>query len=109
MSDNLNQEQAPPTQGTGPDCWELVLADMAERRQVGIAKYGTALQPDNGRDALVDAYQEALDLCVYLRAAIEQRRAAEARVKELEAELQRLREDAEDQRLEWQFRDTYGE
>ena len=109
MSDNLNQEQAPPTQGTGPDCWELVLADMAERRQVGIAKYGTALQPDNGRDALVDAYQEALDLCVYLRAAIEQRRAAEARVKELEAELQRLREDAEDQRLDWQFRDTCRE
>ena len=102
MSDNLNQEQAPPTQGTGPDCWELVLADMAERRQVGIEKYGKPLRPDNGRDALVDAYQEALDLCVYLRAAIEQR-------KELEAELQRLREEAEDQRLEWQFRDTYGE
>lgn len=102
MSDNLNQEQAPPTQGTGPDCWELVLADMAERRQVGIEKYGKPLRPDNGRDALVDAYQEALDLCVYLRAAIEQRKA-------LEAELQRLREEAEDQRLEWQFRDTYGE
>ena len=102
MSDNLNQEQAPPTQGTGPDCWELVLADMAERRQVGIEKYGKPLRPDNGRDALVDAYQEALDLCVYLRAAIEQR-------KELEAELQRLREEAEDQRLEWQFRDTCGE
>lgn len=27
----------------------------------------------NGRDALVDAYQEALDLTMYLRQAIEER------------------------------------
>lgn len=33
------------------------------------------LQAHNGRDPLVDAYQEALDLVVYLRQAIEERRA----------------------------------
>jgi hypothetical protein len=33
---------------------------------VGRQRYGTFLYPDNGRDSLVDAYQEALDLPVYL-------------------------------------------
>ncbi len=79
MADNVNiTEQAPPVDGVGPDCWQLVLADMAERRVAGIAKYSKPLRPDNGRDGLVDAYQEALDLCVYLRQTIEQRKALEA-------------------------------
>jgi hypothetical protein len=46
---------------------------MKERDQAGLAKYGTRLQPFNGRDALVDAYQEALDLVVYLRQRIAER------------------------------------
>ena len=33
-------------------------------------KYGIMLQTDNGREALWDAYQEALDLAMYLRQAI---------------------------------------
>jgi hypothetical protein len=37
---------------------------------MGIMKYGTPLQPFNGRDALWDAYQVVLDLAVYLRQAI---------------------------------------
>lgn len=41
--------------------------------QPGREKYGTDLQASNGRDHLVDAYQEALDLCCYLRALIERR------------------------------------
>ncbi len=68
------QEQKPPKPSQG-DVWLLVLKDMEERRQHGIEKYGTPVQPFNGRDALVDAYQEALDLCVYLRQAIEERKA----------------------------------
>lgn len=39
----------------------------------GRRKYGTPLQPFNGRDPLVDAYQEVLDLAVYLRQAIWER------------------------------------
>ena len=65
-------DQPPPHASTG-DCWRLVIDDMERRRLVGIERYGTVLQPNNGRDALVDAYQEALDLCVYLRQAIEER------------------------------------
>ena len=36
-------------------------------------RYGTALQPHNGRDALLDAYEEALDLAMYLKQAIVER------------------------------------
>jgi hypothetical protein len=57
-----------------PQCagvlWDLVIADMHASDRMGEQKYGTRLQPHNGRDALRDAYQEALDLCVYLRQAI---------------------------------------
>lgn len=56
-----------------PAIWDLVLADMEARDRAGAAKYGIRLQPHNGRDALVDAYQEALDLVVYLRQAIYER------------------------------------
>jgi hypothetical protein len=52
---------------------DLVAADLAERRQFGLRKYGTTLTAGNGRDALKDAYEEALDLCVYLRQALEER------------------------------------
>lgn len=41
-------------------------ADLLARRALGMAKYGEALHTNNGRRACVDAYQEALDLVVYL-------------------------------------------
>lgn len=66
-------DQPPPTRNDGPVVWDLVMADMRERDAVGRARYGTPLQPHNGRDALVDAYQECLDLCVYLRQVIYER------------------------------------
>lgn len=53
-----------------PFVWDLVLQDMAERDKIGSERYGTRLQPNNGRNPLIDAYQEALDLVVYLRQAI---------------------------------------
>ena len=43
--------------------------DFARRSLQGRAKYGTVLRTDNGRDALVDAYQELLDAAVYLHQA----------------------------------------
>lgn len=67
-------EQPPPQPNTSKPIWELVIADMYERDHVGRQRYGTPLQTNNGRDALVDAYQEALDLAVYLRQAIEERK-----------------------------------
>lgn len=65
-------DQPPPTPSAG-DMWQLVMADMEQLRKLGIERYGMSQQPNNGRDALVDAYQEALGLCVSLRQAIEER------------------------------------
>jgi len=53
---------------------EMVITDLHARMQHGIRKYGTALQAGNGRDMLQDAYEEVLDLAVYLRGEIEERR-----------------------------------
>lgn len=66
-------DQPPPIANEGTPVWDLVIADMKERDHVGRERYGTPLQTNNGRDALVDAYQEALDLVVYLRQAIAER------------------------------------
>ena len=54
----------------------LVLADLQARADVGRIKYGTMLEAGNGRDALMDAYQEALDLCMYLRQVLAERDGA---------------------------------
>ncbi len=67
--------QPPPELTAGTPIWELVIADMRERDRIGRERYGTPLQAHNGRDALQDAYEEALDLAVYLRQAIEEERA----------------------------------
>jgi hypothetical protein len=40
-----------------------------EREQVGIKKYGQSLMTHNGRDALLDAEEEVLDLWQYLNQA----------------------------------------
>lgn len=39
---------------------------LDESEKIGIAKYGTALQPLNGRDAIRDIFEEWVDLGVYL-------------------------------------------
>ena len=66
-------EQPEPVPNDGPAVWDLVMADMHARDVLGRERYGTRLQPDNGRDHLVDAYQELLDAAVYLRAEIYKR------------------------------------
>jgi hypothetical protein len=66
-------DQPPPTPNDRRPIQALVRADLEERERVGVERYGTPLQAHNGRDALVDAYQEALDLACYLRQAIEER------------------------------------
>lgn len=52
---------------------DYVIADLVARAEVGMRKHGTPLATCNGRDALMDAYQEALDLCMYLKQAILER------------------------------------
>lgn len=53
-----------------------VAQDLQDRAVMGKKKYGTYLQSNNGRDALMDAYQEALDLVMYLKQALIEREEA---------------------------------
>jgi len=59
---------------------DLVIKDLQARAKVGTEKYGESLKTFNGRDALVDAYQEALDLAQYLKQEIEERRVLNAKL-----------------------------
>ena len=72
MINRAAQHEPNPT-GNGVAIIELVRKDFDDRAETGRAKYGTYLRADNGRDALMDAYQEAVDLCMYLRQAIYER------------------------------------
>lgn len=78
-------EQPPPTPNAGEPIWEMVREDMRQRDHVGLKRYRTRLQAHNGRDALRDAYEEALDLCVYLRQEIEERLDLRKEIARLEA------------------------
>ena len=66
------QHEPPPKQGK-QDVADLVMVDIQARVEAGRQKYGTKLQTHNGRDALMDAYQEAIDLVMYLRQAMAER------------------------------------
>ena len=46
---------------------ELVVQDLLARAQKGNQKYGRPLETFNGRNALQDAYEEAIDLVQYLK------------------------------------------
>jgi hypothetical protein len=63
----------PSPSGRGPEILPKVIHDLLARAEMGEQKYGTKLRAHNGRDALIDAYQEALDLVMYLRQAISER------------------------------------
>ena len=77
MSTGSPSKPEPPPRPSGhPPVLSMVLWDLSCRANEGKKKYGTKLRPHNGRDALMDAYQEALDLCMYLRQAIYERDGA---------------------------------
>lgn len=52
---------------------DLVVEDVKQRKALGLRKYKSLLQASNGRDHLLDAYEEALDLAIYLRAELDRR------------------------------------
>ncbi len=74
---HLNRPEPSPTpivdSPTSLAIWDLCIADFQSRDQFGLGKYGTRLHAADGRDTLIDAYQEACDLVVYLRKAIYER------------------------------------
>lgn len=53
---------------------QQVCRDIAERQRIGIAKYGTTVagNPLQAREWLQHAYEEALDLAIYLRRLLDE-------------------------------------
>ncbi len=63
------ERQVMPSTGI-KDVLPEVMKDLLARDIEGTKKYGTTLQTNNGRNCLLDAYQEALDLVMYLKQAL---------------------------------------
>lgn len=63
------KEQDKPTH-TGRPVTIEVITDLAKRREGGVVKYGGELTTNNGRNPLIDLYQELLDATCYVRQAI---------------------------------------
>lgn len=63
----MSKKQRKPTKNNHLAVWPAVIKDMQNRHKVGIKRYGTALQPFNGRKSLQDLYEELLDACAYIK------------------------------------------
>ena len=66
-------DQPAPTINDSVPVVDQINGFLERRKQFGIEKYGTPLQAGNGRDALVDAFEEAADLFIYLGQVIIER------------------------------------
>lgn len=67
------EDQPLPEVNDAPFIQDEVCDYIEQRKQLGITRYGTGLQPHNGRDALRDAFEEAVDLVMYLAQVIIER------------------------------------
>jgi hypothetical protein len=67
-----NWTEQPMPHGTGREIAPLVIADIEQRMRIGEQRYGERLKAFNGRSAIADAYEEALDLVIYLRQVMEE-------------------------------------
>ena len=72
LKEDAATAKQPAPKGSGNPILGMVLADLTNRALEGKEKYGEPLLAHNGRNPLWDAYQEALDLAMYLRQAIEE-------------------------------------
>jgi len=70
LTKNPAASPQPRPTGDGQVVLDKVLRDLQDRAATGHIKYGTKLRTHNGRNALLDAYQEALDLAMYLAQAL---------------------------------------
>jgi len=52
---------------------DSISEDLSSRMEKGVRKYGQPLRVFNNRDMLRDAYEEALDLVIYLKGVIMER------------------------------------
>lgn len=106
--DAIATPQPPPAPGRGSVVDDLVTF-LRSRREFGRRKYGTELQPFNGRDAYLDALQELIDLFAYLHQAQLERTALEQELADarLQVSVARAERDAARANLE-QAREDLG-
>lgn len=55
------------------DLFTEVKKDFDARNQLGYQSYGGPMEPHDGRDSLREAYEEALDLVMYLKKTLVER------------------------------------
>lgn len=68
-------QPAPAPGVTSQSVTDAVITDMQARRDYGRGKYGVELMTNNGRDALVEIYQELLDATMYVKQLLMERDA----------------------------------
>lgn len=72
---NYSTPEPMPKSNDSQSIHDLVIQDIADRKEFGFSKYGTLLQPCNGRKTAVDLHQELLDAVCYSRSLIEEQNA----------------------------------
>lgn len=82
MSNHASSHSQPAPTGSGRMVGLAVVQDVLTRMDEGDRKYHTPLRTENGRDPLVDAYQEAHDLVMYLKQAILERQNSDQKMLE---------------------------
>lgn len=65
MSHSCTEQPTP--KGDGDRVYEYVVQDIFDRVKKGLSTYGTPLKTHNGRNALVDLYQELIDAVFYVK------------------------------------------
>lgn len=81
---NVTEQPAPVTTELSEEICDQVIEDLKFRKKLGFEKYGTPLKSFNGRNALRDAYEEALDLVQYLKQQMVEDKRTYATYDELE-------------------------
>ena len=62
----MSQQPRPKPNDSTP-VWEQVIQDMRARDEQGFKTYNTRLQKHNGRNSILDMYEEILDSTVYCK------------------------------------------
>lgn len=77
----------PTPHGQGPRVTPLVVQDLLARDELGKGEYGEYLRSHNGRNSLLDAYNESLDQSKYLKQHLMEREAMLRWLRDLEHRL----------------------
>ena len=73
--------QPKPKKNKNKPVYKTLIKEINERAKLGKSRYGVYLQPENGRDALVDLKEELLDGILYLLQYIEEDKIRERKRK----------------------------